>query len=167
MDKLDDFGINRLITLQETLAYHFRNKKLLTEALMHSTFAYEFHQEGISGNQRLEFLGDSILGMVAAEYVYKKYADFSEGELTRRRSLLVNKDYLANKAEEMGLSQYLLLGKGEAKSGGGKNRRNLSGALEAIIGAIYIDGGLEEAEKFIIQKLFIKKQEKDTKEIGE
>ena len=143
----------RFIALQEILGYHFQNKELLSEALTHPTFAYELQQEDISDNQRLEFLGDSILGMVVAEYLYMKYSNFSEGELTRRRSLLVNKNNLANKAKEMGLSQYLLLGKGEAKMGGGKNLTNLSGGLEAIIGAIYIDGGFEEAKKFIMQKL--------------
>ena len=144
---------DRFIALQVILGYHFHDKELLTEALTHPTFANESQQGDISSNQRLEFLGDSVLGMVVAEYLYKKYANSFEGELTQRRSLLVNKNNLGNKAKEMDLSQYLLLGKGEAKMDGGKNLTNLSGALEAIIGAIYIDGGFEEAKKFIVQKL--------------
>lgn len=143
----------RFVALQGILGYHFRNQKLLTQALTHPTYAYEFQERAISDNQRLEFLGDSVLGMVVAEYLYNKYPDFSEGELTRRRSLFVNKTSLGNKAAEMGLAQYLLLGKGEAKMKGEKNLTNLSGALEAIIGAIYIDAGLEEAQRFIIQHI--------------
>ena len=138
---------------EEALGYWFKDKKLLRQALTHTTYAYESPEENISHNQRLEFLGDSILGMVVAEYLYKKNPGFSEGELTRKRALLVNKNYLAEKAKEVNLSQCLFLGKGEAKIGGRENPTNLSGALEAIIGAVYLDGGFEEAKKFIVQKV--------------
>lgn len=139
--------------LQQIVGYCFQDKKLLAEALTHPTFAYEFQDEVLASNQRLEFLGDSVLGMVVAEYLFKKYVDFAEGELTRRRTLIVNRNYLANKAKEMDITQYLLLGKGEIKMNGGNNHSNLSGAIEAIIGAIYIDGGWEEAKRFIIEKI--------------
>lgn len=139
--------------LEETLGYCFQDKKLLTEALTHPTFAYEFQDEVLASNQRLEFLGDSVLGMVVAEYLFKKYTDFAEGELTRRRTLIVNRNYLAGKAKEMAITQYLLLGRGEIKMNGGNNHSNLSGAVESIIGAIYIDGGWEAAKRFIIEKV--------------
>jgi len=108
---------DKLTILQGILNYHFQNKSFLIQALAHSTFTYESQQKEIFDNQRLEFLGDSILGMVVAEYLYIKYPNFSEGELTRRRSLFVNKNNLARKAKEINLSQYLLLGKGEEKRG--------------------------------------------------
>jgi len=144
---------DNLIILEESLGYHFQNERLLILAITHTTFAYEAQQESLSDNQRLEFLGDSILGMAVAEYLYEKYPDFSEGELTRRRALLVNKNYLAQKAKEINLGQYLFLGKGEEKIGGRSNFTNLSGVLEAIIGAIYLDGGFQEAKNFIIRKI--------------
>lgn len=144
---------DNLVTLEESLGYHFQNERLLILAITHTTFAYEAQQESLSDNQRLEFLGDSILGMAVAEYLYEKYPDFSEGELTRRRALLVNKNYLAQKAKEVNLGQYLFLGKGEEKIGGRSNFTNLSGVLEAIIGAIYLDGGFQEAKNFIIRKI--------------
>lgn len=144
---------DKLAILQGILSYHFQDKSLLILALTHTTFAYESQQKEIFDNQRLEFLGDSILGMVVAEHLYIKYPSFSEGELTRRRSLLVNKNNLARKAKEINLSQYLLLGKGEEKGGGRENLANLSAVLEAVIGAIYIDGGFEEAEEFIMNKI--------------
>lgn len=146
-------SLTGFVALEEIIGYRFRDGRLLTNAVTHSTFAYEAQQEEGSDNQRLEFLGDSVLGMVVAEYVYNKYPHSAEGDLTQRRALLVNKSYLANKAKAMGLSQYLLLGKGEAKMHGRENPTNLCGALEAIIGAIYIDAGLEEARKFIMQKI--------------
>lgn len=146
---------DKSIILQETLGYHFQDTKLLLQAFVHTTFAYECSREEIFDNQRLEFLGDSILGMLAAEYLYKKYPGFSEGELTRRRSLLVNNNNLVKKAREMKLSQYLFLGKGEEKIGGRGNDTNLSGALEAVIGAIYLDGGHEKAKEFIMKKVIL------------
>ena len=148
-----DVEEDKLTTLQEILNYHFQNKGFLIQALTHSTFAYESQQKEIFDNQRLEFLGDSILGMVVAECLYIKYPNFSEGELTRRRSLLVNKNNLARKAKEINLSQYLLLGKGEEKRGGRENLANLSAVLEAVIGAIYLDRGFEEAKEFIMNKI--------------
>lgn len=140
-----------LTSFERGLGYHFKDERLLFQALTHTTFAYESQQENFSDNQRLEFLGDSVLTMVVAGYLYKKYPEYSEGELTRRRALLVNRDNLTKKAKELNLSQYLLLGKGEEKLGGRENSTNLSCALEAIIGAIYLDGGFKQAYKFIMQ----------------
>ncbi len=142
-----------LTPLEETIAYNFKNKNLLIQALTHSSFAYEAAQKDISDNQRLEFLGDSILNMVTAEYLYTQHPTFAEGELTRLRALLVNRDNLSKKAIQLNLGQYLLLGKGEEKCKGRQNPTNLSGALEAVIAAIYFDSGLNTAQEFILQIL--------------
>lgn len=146
---------DNLALLQKELGYCFKNESLLTQALTHTTFAYEFLQEPVEDNQRLEFLGDSVLGLVAAQYLYEKHPDFPEGELTRHRARLVNKNYLADRAKAVNLPAYLLLGKGEDKLGGRQNATNLAGALEAIIAVIYLDGGLAAAWKFIVEKIFV------------
>jgi ribonuclease-3 len=143
-----------LESLQNTIGYQFRDKDLIREALTHRSFAYEAQDRAVRDNGRLEFLGDSVLGMVIAEYLHTNEPAFSEGELTRHRSLLVNRNNLCRKAQEMNLSQHLFLGKGEEKTGGRKNSTNLAGALEAVIGAVYLDGGLEEARRFIMEGLF-------------
>ena len=145
--------MEKLDKLQKTLNYQFKDNHLLIQAVTHKTFAYESQKEDIGDNQKLEFLGDSILGMVAAEYLYRNNSTSGEGELTRRKSLLVNNVRLFEKAKEMSLSQYLLVGKGEEKIGGRYNSKNLSCALEALIGAIYLDGGFKAAKKFIIEKV--------------
>lgn len=144
---------DKLTILEEILNYRFQNKSFLIQALTHTTFAYESQQKEISDNQRLEFLGDSILGMVVAEHLYIEYPSFSEGDLTIRRSSFVSRDNLARKAKEIDLFQYLFLGKGEDNSGGRENLTNLSAVLEAVIGAIYLDGGFEKVKEFIINKI--------------
>ncbi|MDD5496320.1 MAG: ribonuclease III domain-containing protein [Candidatus Omnitrophica bacterium] len=143
--------INTLAALQEALNYHFRDEALLAEALTHPSYAYESREASVKDYNRLEFLGDSILGMVIAEYLYGKDNALSEGELTRLRSLIVNRENLCKKAEAMGLSSYMLLGKGEEKIGGRRNSTNLSACLEAVVAAVYLDGGLEEARKLILR----------------
>lgn len=151
---------DKISILQEKLNYNFNNGELLLEALTHSTFAYEVEAE-IPSNERLEFLGDSVLGLVVAAELYRKHLDYNEGELTKKRALIVNRGYLAKRAKEIGLSEYLLLGKGEEKLGGRNNLSNLSGSLESIIGAIYLDGGFLEAERFIITKIMLSEDAKD------
>ncbi|MBN1526797.1 MAG: hypothetical protein JW919_04345 [Candidatus Omnitrophica bacterium] len=138
-----------LKTLQDTLGHHFKDEALLFQALTHSSFAYESKDKGVVDNNRLEFLGDSILGMVIAGRLYRKHPDMSEGELTQLRSSLVNRDHLSEAARRTGLDHHLLLGKGEEKTGGRSNASNLSGAIEAVVAAVYLDGGLEAAERFI------------------
>lgn len=142
--------------LEEEIGYCFQDKMLLELALTHTTFAYEAQEKPIRDNQRLEFLGDSVLGMVVAEYLYENYPESSEGEMTQSRAALVNRNSLAMRAKKLNLSVYLLLGKGEKKLGGRRNFTNLAGALEAVIGAIYLDAGLEQARRFIIEKIVVK-----------
>ena len=122
--------------LEHTLDYNFSNKKLLKTALTHRSL-------GRVNNERLEYLGDALLGFIIAEAVYQRYPEASEGELTRLRALLVKGETLAGLARDIGLGNYLKLGSGELKSGGWRRKSILANTLEAIIGAIYMDSGLE------------------------
>ena len=139
--------------IEEKINYSFKNKKLLKNALTHKTYAFEALAP-IEYNERLEFLGDSILGFIVAEGLYKSNRYFSEGELTRRRSTLVNNNFLAKKASKLGIGKFLFLGKGEKKQDGNKNKTNLANAMEALIGAVYLDSGIKNAKKFIVNNLF-------------
>ena len=138
---------------QEKIQYFFNDKNLLKHALTHKTYAFEA-KIPIEYNERLELLGDSILSFVVAEQLYKSNKYFTEGELTRRRSILVNNDFLAKKAKDLGIGKYLLLGKGEIKQNGDKNPTNLANALEAIIGSIYLDSDLKNIRKFILENIY-------------
>lgn len=140
-------------SLENELNYHFDNKELLKKALTHKTFAFE-SMDAVEYNERLEFLGDSLLNFVIAEKLYQKNIFFSEGELTRRRSIFVNNSHLAEKAKSMNLGDYLLLGKGELKQNGNRTPSNLANTLEAIFGAIYLDSNLETVKE-IIKKIIL------------
>jgi ribonuclease III len=142
--------------LEEKLGYTFTNKDLLTTALTHKTYAFEASVP-LEYNERLEFLGDSILSFIIAEQLYKSNKYFSEGELTRRRSLGVNNNMLADVAEGLDLGPFLLLGKGERKQSGAKNRSNLANCLEALIGAIYLDSDIDTVRGFILEKIYTEK----------
>ena len=131
----------------------FKNKILLKNAFTHKTYAFEA-KTPVEFSERLEFLGDSILGFIVAEQLYKANKYFSEGELTRRRSTLVNNTFLADKAKELDLGNFLLLGKGESKLNGDKNPTNLANVLEALIGAVYLDSDLDTVRSFILRNLF-------------
>ena len=146
---------NNLEQLEEMLGYRFMNKQLLTTALTHKTYAFEA-QTPLEYNERLEFLGDSILNFVIAEQLYQSNQYFSEGELTRRRAIGVNNNVLADVAIRLNVGLFLLLGKGEFKQEGSKNRTNLANALEALIGAIYLDSDLDTARSFIFKKIYTK-----------
>ncbi|MDN5346608.1 MAG: ribonuclease [Clostridia bacterium] len=119
--------------------------ELLDMALTHPTYAFE---HGTADNQRLEFLGDAVLGLIVADYLYRTYPDLSEGELTRLRARIVCEDSLAAAAGRLGLGRLLLLGKGEEMSGGAERESNLADAVEAVLGALYLEGGLELARQF-------------------
>ena len=127
---------DRLLVLQSTLAYSFRQPALLKLALTHRS-------AGVDHNQRLEFLGDATLGLIIADLLFCAWPDQSEGQLSQLRAGLVNQEILARLARQLGLSEMLVLGLGERKSGGHLRDSTLSDALEAIIGAIYLDGGYE------------------------
>ena len=136
-------------TLEDVLGYTFKDKNLLVNALTHSSYANENRASGATSNERLEFLGDSILGMVTAEHLFRTHPDMPEGELTRTRAALVCEGSLHQVAKTWGLGQYLRLGKGE-ESGGGRERTSiLADAVEAVLAAMYLDGGIGTARKTI------------------
>ena len=141
--------------LEKQLGYTFKSKQLLTTALTHKTYAFEAPSP-LEYNERLEFFGDSILSVVVAEQLYRSNKYFSEGELTRRRALGVNNNMLADVAIRLDIGAYLLFGKGELKQQGAKNRTNLANALEALIGAIYLDSDMETVRAFIMENIYSK-----------
>jgi ribonuclease III len=142
-----------LTLLQNTLGMSFNNPSLLELAMIHSSFINENPGIAPASNERLEFLGDAVLGLVVAEKLYHDYPESDEGELTRLRSALVRKEMLAQIAGDISLGEYLSLGIGEEGGGGRSKPANLAGAFEALIAAIYMDQGLTAAKTFIL-KLF-------------
>ena len=139
-------------SLERELQYSFQNKELLSEALNHSSYANE-HRKGLGSNERLEFLGDSILGFVSAEFLFKRHAELPEGDLTRMRASLVCEQSLYEVARELDLGSYLKLGRGEA-AGGGRDRQSiLADAVEAVLAAVYLDGGMEPVRELIYRVL--------------
>ena len=143
-----------LTELQKKLNYKFRNLSLLYNALTHSSYANENKKSGLVSNERLEFLGDSILGLAVAELIFKHKSGISEGQMTKLRSELVCEKNLVALAESMELGKYLLLGRGEEKGGGRSRPSILADAVEAIIAAIYLDRGLKPVMSFVRDKLF-------------
>jgi ribonuclease-3 len=135
--------------LEERIGYKFRNSLLLAEALTHPSLGHETQQRHFD-NQRLEFLGDAILQVVITEYLFQNFADQPEGQLTKLRSRLVSRDALKAYAAALDLGQFLLMGRGEEASGGRARASTLADGFEALIGAIYLDGGLEKTRKFIL-----------------
>lgn len=133
------------------MGYQFKNITLLNNALTHSSYANEKHWNYARNNERIEFLGDAVLELISTEYLYVHHPKMTEGELTRFRASLVCEMSLASSARELGLGDCLFLGKGEYQTGGDKRDLILSDAFEAVIGAIYLDGGLEPAKKFVQQ----------------
>ena len=135
---------------EKVIGYQFKNKTLLKEALTHSSYANEHRDKGIKCNERLEFLGDAVLSIVVAEYIFTNCPDLPEGELTKLRSSLVCEKALFKFGKQINLGDYLLLSRGE-KNGGGYNRPSIvSDAFEAVIAAIYLDGGIEPAKRHIL-----------------
>ena len=150
--------------LEKKLNYTFRNQELLREALNHSSYANEHRSQGLGSNERLEFLGDSVLGFVTAEYLFARHPDLPEGDLTRIRAALVCEQSLHEVAQKLNLGSYLKLGKGE-EAGGGRHRASiLADATEAVFAAVYLDGGLEAARALIHRVLLDKERETDVEE---
>ncbi len=154
---------------QETIGYTFNDEKLLVHALTHSSYTNERHWDKTCCNERLEFLGDAVLDIVSSEYLYNRYPEMPEGEMTKLRASLVCEPTLAYSAEPIALGNHLILGKGEEMTGGRERPSLISNALEALIGAIYLDGGLENArtfiERFILDDIEHKKLFHDSKTI--
>jgi ribonuclease-3 len=145
--------MNNFRTLEKQIKYRFRKKALLETALTHPSFRYE-DAETEQDNQRLEFLGDAVLGMLAADVLMEKNPQANEGELTKLKSSIASGSALASASRVLGLGDYLRLGKGEAASGGANRDSNLEDALEALLGAVWLDGGLKAARKFFERNIF-------------
>ena len=135
--------------IEEKIGYSFRRRALLVNALTHSSYANENRGRSCESNERLEFLGDSVLGMVVAEALYRRFPDLPEGRLTRMRAQLVCEESLHRVAGEIGLGAHIRLGKGEEHTGGRTRTSILADATEALIAAMYLDGGMDVARGFI------------------
>lgn len=134
---------------EKIIGYSFRNKDLLSNALAHSSFINEKHLLKSDSNERLEFLGDAVLELISSKFLFNKYTDMQEGEMTKLRAALVCEAALAYAAKAINLSEYIILGHGEIVTGGRKRNSIISDAFEAVIGAIYLDGGITNAKEFI------------------
>ena len=137
-------------TIEKSIGYVFKNKDLLQKALTHTSYAYE---NNVESNEKLEFLGDSILEFISSKYLYQKYPELKEGEMTKVRATVVCEKSLYKIAKLHNFSDFLNLGKSEQKNGGSQRPAILADSVEAVIAAIYLDGGIKPAEKFIIENL--------------
>jgi ribonuclease-3 len=143
-----------LETLEGTLGYPFQNRKLLERALTHKSRVYEKNlQSVLDDNEQLEFLGDAILGFIVSELLVSLHPDYPEGRLSKLKAHLVSASHLHEVAQVMGLGEHLLLGRGEELSGGRLKRALLANALEAVIAALYLDGGIDIVRKFITERV--------------
>ena len=134
---------------EEKIGYCFQSSRLLKQAFTHSSYANEHHMSKLADNERLEFLGDAVLEVVTSDFLFHRYPKYPEGELTRLRASIVCEPTLAFCTRDLELGKYLLLGKGEAQTGGRERKSILSDVMEAVIGAIYLDGGFASAKEFI------------------
>lgn len=146
---MSEFTAKSVSELERVIGYTFENKEYITVALTHSSYCNENRKEGIESNERSEFLGDSVLSLITAEFLFEKYRDSDEGFLTKTRAALVCEDSLAKYSQKIGLGDYMLFGHGESGAGGGRRRKSIiADAFEALLAAIYRDGGMEAAKKF-------------------
>ena len=154
-------------TLENRLNYKLNDKNLIKNALTHSSYANEI-RNGITSNERLEFLGDSILSLIVSEHIYTRFPDMPEGELTRLRASLVCEKALCGFSREIGLGEHLLLGRGEDKGGGRERDSILADAFEAVLAAVFLDGGMENAKKhvmnFVLREINCNNDENDFKD---
>ena len=141
--------------LETAIGYRFKNISLLQNALTHSSYANERWHNSLLSNERLEFLGDSVLGMLVAEYLYHNFPNRPEGELTRMRADMVCEQTLASAANRIGIGEHLLLGHGEEQGGGRKRNSILADAMESVIAACFLDGGMEAALKVVQQFILV------------
>src|SRR5512137_443133 len=141
--------VARLQELEEALGYCFRNRDLLVEALTHRSCGNEARGEPVRDNERLEFFGDAILDFVLSRMLLERFPASREGELSRLRATLVDEEHLASRARAIGLGEHLRLGRGEERSGGRSKRSLLADAYEALLAAVYLDGGLEPVERLV------------------
>ena len=134
--------------LQEKIGYRFKNERLLFEALSHSSYANE--NKNLKSNERLEFLGDSVLSIIVSDHIFKHFSHIPEGDLTKLRASLVCESALFDFSKKISLGDYILLGRGEEQTGGRERPSIVSDAFEAVIAAVYLDGGMEAARKYVL-----------------
>jgi ribonuclease III len=139
--------------LEKRLGTKFRDRSLIQQALVHRSYLNEAPETGLESNERLEFLGDAVLGLVVAGKLYADFPDRAEGQLTELRAALVRRETLARVAKRLSLGEHFFLGRGEESAGGRGRPSNLSCAYEAVVGAVYLDGGMDKARRFIIRSL--------------
>ncbi len=156
-----------MLELEKQLNYHFKNRTLLLTALSHSSYANENKGEGLVSNERLEFLGDSVLGQVVASHLYLSFPNMPEGQMTRLRAELVCEQSLHAVALSLKLGDHIRLGKGEEHTGGRQRESILADAVEAIIAALYLDGGAEVAKSFIDRYILSQLNDKTPNQIGD
>src|SRR5277367_4248131 len=149
-----------ITALEDGLGYHFRRRAVIEQAVTHSSQAreQESQQAGeskykVSDNEQMEFLGDAVLALVTSEELFQRFPHFREGELSKLRAHLVSEKHLISVAQRLELGSYLRLGRGEEKSGGRQKTALLVDALEAVLGAVYLDGGMEDARRFVLQRI--------------
>lgn len=152
--------------LQQLIGINFRDESLLQQAFIHSSYTNENPGSQIADNERLEFLGDALLSFIVAEELYREFPNFGEGKLTEIRVSLIRQETLAEIATGLKLGNYLLLGKGEETSGGRQKQTNLADALEALIGAIFLDQGFNSTKDFVLAKFANQLKEVRAKGIG-
>jgi len=150
---MDDDRRQLLSELEKTLSYSFNNLAYLDQALTHSSYRHEARSPDIQDNERLEFLGDAVLNFVISNHIYRMFPEMPEGRLAKLKSVLVSEPVLALRSKSLELGQYLQLGKGEQKSGGAERISNLGNSFEAVIGSMFLDGGIEPVQKFILHQL--------------
>ena len=143
-----------IVSLEDKIGVSFNDKNLLIQALTHRSYINENRGEKKEHNERLEFLGDAVLELATTHYLYSEFPDKNEGDLTAYRSALVNTQTLSNASDSLGLNDHLLLSKGESKDTGRARQYILADMFEAVIGAIYLDKGYDEAKKFIARNIF-------------
>ncbi|MBL7073669.1 ribonuclease III [candidate division KSB1 bacterium] len=144
----------KLGELEAELGYRFKDRGYLEHALIHRSAPQGEKSYGDRFNERLEFLGDAVIGMAAADFLYQKYPDKDEGELTQIKALLVSRKHLARRALQLDMGRFMILGRGEEKTGGRQRLSILGDALEAVVGAVYLDGGYKETEGVIHRLIF-------------
>lgn len=140
-----------LVMLEKKLEYSFRDRDIIIQALVHSSFANEKGQKDIISYERLEFLGDAILQLIISEYLFTKYPDFPEGELTKFRSRIVCEATLVDCAKALDLGEYMYFGRGEELTGGRERASILADCFESVVAAIYLDGGMSSAQTFVLR----------------
>jgi ribonuclease-3 len=145
--------LSDLQILQNQLGFNFNDSSLLQQAFVHSSYVNEHPDSATADNERLEFLGDAVLNIVITEEIYHRFEEFSEGKLTEIRSILNREETLSQMADNLNLGEYLQMSKGEKASGGNCKKSNLANTFEALIGAIYLDRGMDHARRFILNEL--------------